>query len=172
MLTPWIVARVTSYLVKDTSVTLRTTILYALLLAATHFVTTNITCRINHSLMKLGSVIRYWIIPTAFPSINVCLWIMKYLQSGVTSLLELCLKWLTTGYWHYFRVSLSGLVYRKACRISQAEMGRTSVAHIINLITNDATRIDEVQGNNGRTWLYLQVVWKITVHKQHKLCRF
>ena len=42
------------------------------------------------------------------------------------------------------RISVSCLIYRKACRITQSEIGRTSVGHIINLMTNDAQRLDEV----------------------------
>ncbi|KAL5251848.1 hypothetical protein ACHWQZ_G014863 [Mnemiopsis leidyi] len=41
------------------------------------------------------------------------------------------------------RVSVTGLIYRKACRITQKEIGERSVGLIVNLITNDAQRLDE-----------------------------
>ena len=59
MMTPWVVAKVTAYFVTGSIITLETTLLYTLLLSATHFATTNLTCGMCHSVMKLGSMIRY-----------------------------------------------------------------------------------------------------------------
>ncbi|XP_063691934.1 ATP-binding cassette sub-family C member 4-like [Bolinopsis microptera] len=42
------------------------------------------------------------------------------------------------------RIALTGLIYRKACRITQGEIGDRSVGMIINLMTNDAQRIEEL----------------------------
>ncbi|XP_063678313.1 ATP-binding cassette sub-family C member 4-like isoform X2 [Bolinopsis microptera] len=44
------------------------------------------------------------------------------------------------------RVAVTGLIYRKACRISQKEIGEKSVGFIVTLITNDAQRLDEYIG--------------------------
>ena len=68
-------------------------------------------------------------------------------------LLLLChLLYVSARSWYFYsiikfgtaiRISVSCLIYRKACRITQSEIGRTSVGHIINLMTNDAQRLDE-----------------------------
>ena len=58
---------------------------------------------------------------------------------------------ITTSYFFYrvdrigacMRIAVTGLVYRKACRLSQAEIADKSIGHIITLITNDAQRLDE-----------------------------
>ena len=41
------------------------------------------------------------------------------------------------------RLGVSGLIYRKACRITQREISKRSIGLIVNLITNDAQRLEE-----------------------------
>ena len=41
------------------------------------------------------------------------------------------------------RLGVSWLIYRKACRITQREISKRSIGLIVNLITNDAQRLEE-----------------------------
>ena len=43
----------------------------------------------------------------------------------------------------YMRIGATGLIYRKCCRLSQAELADKSIGHILTLITNDTQRLDE-----------------------------
>ena len=64
------------------------------------------------------------------------------------------------------RISVSCLIYRKACRITQSEIGRTSVGHIINLMTNDAQRLDEVPNWITELTLELYIFFQFIVLDQ------
>ncbi|XP_063685261.1 ATP-binding cassette sub-family C member 4-like [Bolinopsis microptera] len=70
---------------------------------------------------------------------SVCLLLMMFTMVGFRSYLYYSMMRLGT----VLRVEVTGLVYRKACRITQREIGERSVGLILNLITNDAQRLDE-----------------------------
>ncbi|XP_063690754.1 ATP-binding cassette sub-family C member 4-like [Bolinopsis microptera] len=70
---------------------------------------------------------------------SVCLLLMMFTMVGFRSYLYYRFLHLGT----VLRVEITGLVYRKVCRITQQEIGERSVGLILNLITNDAQRLDE-----------------------------
>ena len=79
-----------------------------------------------------------------------------FLMTGCCMAINLYLV-ITSSYFYYrwtrigacMRIAVTGLVYQKACLLSQAEIADKSIGHIITLITNDAQRLDEDANNVG-----------------------
>ena len=96
--TPYFVARVTSYFDPSVNMELNTALFWTIGLAVLSFLRPNLRTYVFYRTHRFGSVLR---------------------------------------------VGVSGLIYRKACRITQREMSKRSIGLIVNLITNDVQRLEE-----------------------------